>query len=60
VTSHLFQARFCSVAMDEERLMMAARYVVLDPVWAQFGKRAETGAFLPFRDSVGKVNNGSI
>lgn len=26
---------------------------------AQFGKRAETGAFLPFLDPVGKVNKGS-
>ncbi len=26
---------------------------------AQFGKRAETAAFLPFLDPVGKVNKGS-
>jgi len=32
VTGHLLQARFGSVAMDEERLMTAARYVALNPV----------------------------
>jgi hypothetical protein len=31
VTSHLFQARFGSVATDEERLMTAARYHGFEP-----------------------------
>ncbi len=41
VTGHLFQARFGSVAMDEEHLMTAARYVALNPVRARLVKRAE-------------------
>ena len=31
VTGHLFQSRFGSVAMDEQHLMAAARYVALEP-----------------------------
>ena len=38
---HLFQARFGPVAMDEERLMTAARHVALNPVRARLVKRAE-------------------
>ncbi len=30
-TGHLFQERFGSVALDEERLINAARYVALNP-----------------------------
>jgi putative transposase len=41
VTGHLFQARFGSVAMDEEHLMAAARYVALNPVRARLVERAE-------------------
>jgi len=33
-TGHLFQGRFSSVAMDEEHLMAAFRYVALNPVKA--------------------------
>jgi len=40
VTGHLFQARYGSVAMDEEHLMAAARYVALNPVRARLVKRA--------------------
>jgi putative transposase len=31
VTGHLFQARFSSVAMDEDHLTAAARYVAMNP-----------------------------
>ena len=34
-TGHLFQGRFGSVALDEEHLMNAARYVPLNPVRAR-------------------------
>ena len=40
VTGHLFQSRFGSVAMDEDHLMAAARYVALNPVRAQLVARA--------------------
>ena len=41
VTGHLFQARFGSVAMDEERLMTAARYVALNSLAGAACQRAE-------------------
>ena len=41
VTGHLFQARFGSVAMDEEHLMAASRYVAMNPVAARLVARAE-------------------
>ena len=40
-TGHLFQGRFSSVAMDENHLMAAARYVALNPVRARLVSRAE-------------------
>lgn len=40
VTGHLFQSRFGSVAMDEDHLMQAARYVALNPVRARLTARA--------------------
>ena len=40
-TGHLFQGRFGSVAMDEDHLMVAARYVALNPVRAGLAPRAE-------------------
>ena len=41
VTGHLFQARFGSVAMDEEHLMAAARYLAMNPVRSRLVERAE-------------------
>ena len=55
-TGHLFQGRFGSVAMDEDHLMSAARYVALNPVRARLVVRAEdwphssVGAHLAGRD----------
>ena len=37
-TGHLFQSRFASVAMDEDHLIAAVRYVSLNPVRAWPGK----------------------
>lgn len=41
VTGHLWQGRFSSVAMDEEHLVSALRYVALNPVRARLVERAE-------------------
>jgi len=41
VTGHLWQGRFSSVAMDEQHLHAAFRYVALNPVRAQLVARAE-------------------
>ncbi len=40
-TGHLFQGRFSCVAMDEDHLIAAVRYVSLDPVRARLVSRAE-------------------
>jgi putative transposase len=46
-TGHLFQGRFASVVMDEAYLMLAARYVALNPVRARLVERPqdECGGF---------------
>jgi putative transposase len=41
VTGHLWQGRFSSVAMDEQHLCAALRYVALNPVRARLVERAE-------------------
>ncbi|HEY3622787.1 MAG TPA: hypothetical protein VGL12_10430 [Roseiarcus sp.] len=41
MTGHLFQSRFCSVAMDEAHFLTAARYVAMNPVRAGLVARAE-------------------
>jgi len=41
VTGHLWQGRFSSVAMDEQHLHAAFRYVALNPVRARLAARAE-------------------
>ena len=40
-SGHLFQSRFSSVAMDEDHLIAAVRYVSLNPVRARLVGRAE-------------------
>ena len=40
-TGHLFQGRFSSVVLDEEHLMLAARYVALNPVRARLVQRPQ-------------------
>jgi putative transposase len=44
-TGHLFQGRFSSVALDEEHLMLAARYVALNPVRARLVQRPQDWAW---------------
>ena len=41
VTGHLWQGRFSSVAMDEQHLFAAFRYVALNPVRARLVTRAQ-------------------
>jgi len=41
VTGHLWQGRFSSVAMDEQHLVAAFRYVALNPVRARLVARAQ-------------------
>lgn len=45
VTGHLWQGRFCSVAMDEPHFVTALRYVALNPVPAAWciGRRTGNG-----------------
>jgi putative transposase len=45
VTGHLWQGRFSSVAMDEQHLYAALRYVALNPVRARLVARAEDWAW---------------
>jgi putative transposase len=40
-TGHLFQGRFASVAMDEDHLLAAFRYIALNPVKARLTKRPQ-------------------
>ena len=44
VTGHLWQGRFSSVAMDEQHLHAAFRYIALNPVRARLVARAEDWA----------------
>jgi putative transposase len=44
-TGHLWQGRFSSVAMDEEHLYQALRYVALNPVRARLVQRAQDWAW---------------
>ena len=44
-TGHLFQGRFSSVVLDEEHLMLAARYVALNPVRARLVRRPQDWAW---------------
>ena len=56
VTGHLFQSRYGSAMMDEDHLMVAARYVALNPVRARLVQQAQdwrwssVGAHLVGRD----------
>jgi putative transposase len=43
-TGHLFQGRFASVALEDEHLMLAARYVALIPVRARLAQRPQDWA----------------
>lgn len=59
-TGHLFQARFASVVMDERHLLVAARYVALNPVRAGLVKRAEDWAWSSVRAHLAGQGNGVV
>ena len=48
-TGHLFQGRFSSVVLDEEHLMLAGRYVALNPVRARLVQRPQDWAWSSLR-----------
>ena len=60
VTGHLFQSRYGSVAMDEEHLMAAARYVALNPVRARLVARAEDWRWSSVRAHLSGEDNGVV
>jgi putative transposase len=60
VTGHLFQARYGSLAMDEEHLMAAARYVALNPVRARLAARAEDWRWSSVRAHLAGEDDGVV
>ena len=55
-TGHLFQGRFGAVAMDEDHLLAAARYIALNPVAAGWRRAsAARGRLSPTR----RANSGN-
>jgi len=60
VSGHLFQARFGSVAMDEDHLLAAARYVALNPVRARLVERAEAWRFSSVRAHLEGRDDGLV
>jgi putative transposase len=56
-TGHLFQGRFASVAMDEDHLLAAARYVCLNPVRARLAEKAEDWAWSSARAHLGDTSD---
>lgn len=56
-TGHLWQGRFSSVAMDEEHLYAALRYVALNPVRAHMVKRAEDWAWSSVRAHLAQADD---
>jgi putative transposase len=60
VTGHLFQSRYGSVAMDEEHLMAAARYVALNPVRARLAARAEDWRWSSVRAHLAGEDDGVV
>ena len=59
-TGHLWQGRFGSVAMDEEYLANAVRYVSLNPVRARLVKRAEDWAWSSVRAHLANEDDGVV
>jgi putative transposase len=48
-TGHLSQGRFSSVVLDEERLMLAARYAAFNPVRARLVQQPQDWAWSSLR-----------
>ena len=59
-TGHLFQGRFGSVALDEEHLMNAARYLALNPVRARLVARAEDWPHASVRAHLAERDDGLV
>jgi putative transposase len=59
-TGHLFQGRFSSVALDEEHLMLAARYVTLNPVRARLVQRPQDWAWSSLRAHLTGRDDGLV
>ena len=60
VTGHLWQGRFGSVAMDEEHLLNAVRYVTLNPVRAGLVERPEDWAWSSARAHLSGQDDGVV
>jgi putative transposase len=59
-TGHLWQARFGSVAMDEDHLIAAVRYVSLNPVRARLVERAADWPWSSVRAHLGGRGDGVV
>jgi putative transposase len=59
-TGHLFQGRFGSVVMDDAHFVVAARYVVLNPVRAKLVARAQDWAWSSARAHLAGRDDGLV
>jgi putative transposase len=59
-TGHLFQGRFSSVILDEEDLMLAARYVALNPIRARLVPRPQDWAWSSLGAHLGRRDDGLV
>jgi len=59
-SGHLFQSRFASVAMDEDHLIAAVRYVSLNPVRARLVARAEAWPWSSVRAHLAGADDGLV
>jgi len=59
-TGHLFQGRFSSVVLDDDHLMLAARYVALNPVRALLVQRPQDWAWSSLRAQLAGRDDGLV
>ena len=59
-TGHLFQGRFSSVVLDDDHLMLAARYVALNPVRARLVQRPQDWAWSSLRAHLAGRDDGFV
>src|SRR4051794_9336565 len=59
-TGPLFQGGFSSVALDDEHLVMAARYVALNPVRARLVAQAQDWAWSSTRAHLARRDDGLV
>jgi putative transposase len=59
-TGHLFQSRFASVVLDERHLLVAARYVALNPVRARLAAHAEDWPWSSVRAHLAGRDDGVV